>query len=59
MKNWIDRMSRMVGGLLFQGGYVTSPATLGGGRPSPATGSTADKCGVRANPCTGAVAAGA
>ncbi|HWJ06701.1 MAG TPA: hypothetical protein VNS57_13055 [Steroidobacteraceae bacterium] len=35
MKNWIDLMSRIASGLLFQGGYVTSAATLRGGRATP------------------------
>jgi hypothetical protein len=30
VKTWIDWMSRIAGGMLFQGGYVTSPTMVTG-----------------------------
>jgi len=59
VKNWIDRMSRIVGGLLFQGGYVTSRETLVGGRTSPAGDSAGARRGVSADACGRTVVAGA
>lgn len=59
VKNWIERMSRIVGGLLFQGGYVVSPATLAGGRPSPAADDRGAERRVRGDACGRALAAGA
>lgn len=36
MKTWIDAISRIAAGMLFQGGYVTSPTMLVAGRGVPA-----------------------
>ena len=38
MKTWIDWMSRIADGMLFQGGYVTSPTMVAVGRPAPVAG---------------------
>ena len=38
MKTWIDWMSQIVGGMLFQGGYITSPTMVVVGRPARAAG---------------------
>ncbi|HET7204822.1 MAG TPA: hypothetical protein VFI92_15790 [Steroidobacteraceae bacterium] len=47
MKTWIDWVSRMAVGMLFQGGYVTSPTLLGVGRPAQAAGGARRKPDVR------------
>ena len=59
MNDWIERMSRLVGGLLFQGGYVTSTAMLTGGqRASVADETTRDQRAACEAPCGRTVAAG-
>jgi hypothetical protein len=46
VKTWIDWVSRIVGGMLFQGGYVTSPTMVVVGRPAPTAGDASRKLEV-------------